>query len=678
VTEILKRPDRTNYFSDWINAEVEDLLVIGALAAARLRTAGGDPGGLRTLDAAKIVPIVMPSGMPPPPPASAYYWYAYGVPYREYTTDEIIYRPFNRRSWTPYGFGAVEQLVLLVTLQMNAVLYRNYAFTEGNMPPHFLELPESWPEPKIREFQQYLDQRLTGNLAARARAIAVPSGTKVNDVTQPYEQFQYEFEEYIIRCFCGCLGVDPQFIMKSTGLGGTSTGMGANARQQGLQPYLQFFAETFNDYIANDLGNPDLEFQWIAEAEANQQLELETQRVMMENGAMSINEWRRLKELPPDSSPEADMLMVKTASGLVPVAGSSEEKEPPPQLAPFAGQANPPAQKDEPEQDGPEDEQKPGKEPPKPTAKADVAKWAKVARKAARAGKPPRPFTSDAIAPGARYWIESHLASGDVEKAFRNPKHGADPQKSERLALHLAHGTMLWAGLYRRWVNKWLAVSERVMSEAQKADGAENLWGWGDDRPTDKRGWDDLVAWLEDCWLAGKLDAADVVGLGKVVGSDWAATWAGKLVGMSWDDEDTGELVYNPNEYWDVADTVRETIHDATLRAIENGESYGDLRHRINEQFTSMGEEAGESRALMVARTEAQRSYNSGAAANYSAVGVEYVEISDGGGSTSCEECEAVNGQVWTVERFLEEPLAHPNCGRYSIPLPFYEGEVEE
>ena len=387
--ELFAKPDGVNYFSDWINAILEDAIVIGATALGKLRTVGGDHAGLRIIDSAKVVPIVTAAGVPPLPPAAAYYWYAYGVPYKEYTLDEVIYRPWNRRSWTPYGFGPVEQTLLLMTLAVNSLLYRNKAFTEGNLPPYLLNMPKEWSEATIREFGKYLDKRMGGNLDARSRALPVPHDTTATKLDMPYEGFQYEFEEFILRCFSWVMGVNPQPILKQMGMGGSHGGFQSNATNTGVKPFCLFIEELLNNYIRYDLGYDKVRFTWVLDEEQNPQLELQKHEALLKMGAESINEVRTFYNLPTDPSDDADKLMVLTATGYVPVEGSSEPKEPPPALAPFAG--------GQPPQDGQPGEQKPGQEPPEPPAKgktqaSELKAWNRKARGDIRKGRTPRPF----------------------------------------------------------------------------------------------------------------------------------------------------------------------------------------------------------------------------------------------------------------------------------------------
>jgi hypothetical protein len=70
-------------------------------------------------------------------------------------------------------------------------------------------------------------------------------------------------------------------------------------------------------------------------------------------------------------------------------------------------------------------------------------------------------------------------------------------------------------------------------------------------------------------------------------------------------------------------------------------------------------------RSLMIARTETAILTNNGKNMGYSAAGVSEVDVLDG---TDDEECESANGDVWSVEDAMDDPIAHPNCVRAFAP----------
>jgi hypothetical protein len=71
------------------------------------------------------------------------------------------------------------------------------------------------------------------------------------------------------------------------------------------------------------------------------------------------------------------------------------------------------------------------------------------------------------------------------------------------------------------------------------------------------------------------------------------------------------------------------------------------------------------SRSLTIARTETAFAVGHGAGLTYKQNGITHVEISDGDGD---DECAEADGQIWTVDEYLAEVIAHPNCERSAAP----------
>lgn len=71
-------------------------------------------------------------------------------------------------------------------------------------------------------------------------------------------------------------------------------------------------------------------------------------------------------------------------------------------------------------------------------------------------------------------------------------------------------------------------------------------------------------------------------------------------------------------------------------------------------------------RALTIGRTETAIAVGHGAGLAYRQNGIEHVEISDGDDD---DECAEADGQIWTVDEYLAEPIAHPNCVRSAAPV---------
>lgn len=111
-----------------------------------------------------------------------------------------------------------------------------------------------------------------------------------------------------------------------------------------------------------------------------------------------------------------------------------------------------------------------------------------------------------------------------------------------------------------------------------------------------------------------------------------------------------------------VMETTRDDIRRLVGEATEQGWSMQELAKRIREK----GEISSRSRALTIARTETATATNTGALLAYNEAGVKEVEVLDG---DEDEDCASVNGQTWTVEEAMDNPIAHPNCTRAFAPI---------
>jgi hypothetical protein len=464
----LRRPDGELLFADWLNAVLEDLLVVGAVALARLRTVAGNPAGLRPLDAAIITPILTPTGRAPEAPAPAFYQIAYGLPNREFTRDELLYRPFNRRTWTPYGYSPVEATLMYVILALNRTVWYTNAYSASNLPPGFFTLPDTWSPAMIAEFDK-LAVAMAGNTPDRHHAQHYPKGTTYQNIKGD-PTWQYEFDEFLMRCFAWAIGVAPTPIVKTNALNQSGSGFSDEAVAGGLKPYQDFVEEMLDDYVASveigetcqgdgvpmGLSESEYTVEWIEDREENKDQQLKEDTELVKIAARTLNQIRESRgEEPYDEKeyPEAGQPMVLTATGYVPLKGSSEPKPPP---VPFGGLTPNPKGEVPPElaanaaklkDQAAGEEPVPGEtKPVEPAAKADIAKWRRAAKADRRNCRCPREFESAVVPPGTRNWIERNLAFGEVSKAFRNPKR-SDVQTfstSQRTATAIIDSTNWW------------------------------------------------------------------------------------------------------------------------------------------------------------------------------------------------------------------------------------------
>lgn len=156
--QFFRRPD-SDYlsFSSWLAACLEEVLTIDALALYQwpTRKPGGGPfksdlGELALVAGDTIRPLVDLHGGRPKPPNPAYQQYLWGVPRtdlmtlmtgddveelgepaRTYRSDQLLYAPYVRRSWTPYGFPPLERALIPVMAGLRKQQYQLDFFSEG-------------------------------------------------------------------------------------------------------------------------------------------------------------------------------------------------------------------------------------------------------------------------------------------------------------------------------------------------------------------------------------------------------------------------------------------------------------------------------------------------------------------------------------------------------------------
>lgn len=143
---------------------------------------------------------------------------------------------------------------------------------------------------------------------------------------------------------------------------------------------------------------------------------------------------------------------------------------------------------------------------------------------------------------------------------------------------------------------------------------------------------------------------------GKVSAEDIGGTWEDRHPATSRHVANfVGEEITNIDTYTRqrLVDVLWESIEkaDESIAATELAER---MRTAVAESYT-----LSPSRALTIARTEAATLVNVGQLSAYQQNGIEQVEVSDGDDD---EDCAEADGQVWTLEEALAEPIAHPNA----------------
>lgn len=222
LVQFFRKPDPDHYASSelWLNAVLEDVLVLDALGLY-VQPCGGkgngplgtDIGALALIDGSSIKPLVDEWGGTPRQPAVAYQQYMWSVPrvdlmdiinlgpdatiedYKalnpamddimeqtdEWVGSEMIYFRQNPRSWTPYGFGPLEQAILPVSLLQARQMWQWEFFRSGSLPSVFMDPGESIATPEEARILMQAINQLGGDLANMHQVIITPPGAKVTE-----------------------------------------------------------------------------------------------------------------------------------------------------------------------------------------------------------------------------------------------------------------------------------------------------------------------------------------------------------------------------------------------------------------------------------------------------------------------------------------------------------------
>ena len=334
----MENPDRANglTYADWMNLLLEETLVLDALAIWPQQSVGGELYGLQILDGSTIKPLIDDRGMRPMPPNPAYQQILYGFPRSEFmapmemedadgefTSDELIYLVKNRRSWTIYGFSPVERALPLADIYLRRQQWIRAEYTDGVLPELMFKTDATFggnPE-LLRAYENIFNDDLAGQTAQRKRSRILPQGMEPIQFDGYGEKFKDVLDNYLVTSICGHFGVLPSEIGFSgsgtLGASGLQEGETLSAEVIGIQPLANWVSKQITNICYVYLGMPrELEFKILYESKIDTEAEARRVDIEMKNGTRTVNESRSQMGLPLLDTPQADMPMLHSGSGL--------------------------------------------------------------------------------------------------------------------------------------------------------------------------------------------------------------------------------------------------------------------------------------------------------------------------------------------------------------------------
>lgn len=318
LTKFMKKPDGEHRWKTWLRMILEDLFVIDAPAIHARTTIGGKLLSLDQVDGSCIKRVIDENGRTPEAPDIAYQLYLKGMPAADFDQTELLYRPRNPRVHKFYGYSPVEQILMTINIALRRQIFQLQFFTEGNMPPALIGVPDSWTPDQIRIFQEWFDNILAGNTAERRRARFVPSAVgKTYIPTQETELFGAA-EEWLARVTCYAFSVAPTPFIKMMNRA-TADNSSDTATAEGLDPIKDWVKELVDEILEDYLDAEDFEFVWRNDDVLDPVKRQQVTSGYLKDGLRTVNEARVESGYEPYDDDQYDKPMFMTSNGLAPL-----------------------------------------------------------------------------------------------------------------------------------------------------------------------------------------------------------------------------------------------------------------------------------------------------------------------------------------------------------------------
>lgn len=331
ATKLLRKPDGVTEFATWLRAVLEDLFVLDAPAAERRRTLSGQLVGLDYVQGDTIKVLIDERGRRPRAPLPAFQQIIKGRVWADLTDAELIYRPRNVRTNHVYGFGPVEQIVVTINTVLQRQTRQLAWFTDGNAPPGMINAPEGWTPDHIRQYQEWFDAKLRGQLGERSNLIWGPAGAKYSPFKDP--PLKDDFDEWLARIVCYAFNLPPTPFIRQMNRATAETDA-ERALEEGLEPTKLWTKRLFDGVVQDDLGFDDLEFDWVETRDIDPKVQGEIDDTNLRNGSTTIDEVRDSRGQQPLPNGAGSHPLIYTKDGVVRLEDALQRSQEPPEPAP--------------------------------------------------------------------------------------------------------------------------------------------------------------------------------------------------------------------------------------------------------------------------------------------------------------------------------------------------------
>lgn len=288
-------PDREHDLAGWLRSLAEELFVTDAVSIWLSPDRRGRIRAFEILDGATIAPRIDAHGRTPEAPDVAYQQILHGVPAADFSRDELVYFPRNRRPGHVYGYPPVEQVILTANTLIRRETHQLSFYTDGNLTDGLFVAPPGTPDDKLPDWQKFWDSKFVGNLEVRRHGLWVAHGTDYKPLKPP--QLTDAFDEFLARIVCFAFSISPQPFVSMMNRATADTAHDA-AIAEGLVPVLNYFRRLFR-VLFDRMGWSDVEMVPVDDRETDPQTAAEIDASDIAAGIRTVDEVRAARGLAP-------------------------------------------------------------------------------------------------------------------------------------------------------------------------------------------------------------------------------------------------------------------------------------------------------------------------------------------------------------------------------------------
>ena len=211
------------------------------------------------------------------------------MPAADFGADELLYVPRNVRSHRLYGFSPVEQIALTINIALRREQATLDYYNTGSVPDSFATLPKEWTVDQIRQFQDYFDALMSGNLARRRMVKFMPADFRLTETRQPPLKDMYD--EWLARVICYAFSVPASAFVSQVNRA-TSQTLRTQASQEGIVPLKAWVKMVMDRVVGGCFGERDLEFYWVGDDAVDPLEQAQTISILVGAGVKTIAEAR--------------------------------------------------------------------------------------------------------------------------------------------------------------------------------------------------------------------------------------------------------------------------------------------------------------------------------------------------------------------------------------------------